>query len=48
MDQRVHQDEIYFFRKPITVVKVDLDGTVLPEMPRLKAAMKMEAVSYIY
>lgn len=45
VDQRVHQDEIYFFRRPITLAKVDLGGTLLPEMPKLKAAMKIDPVS---
>jgi hypothetical protein len=41
----VHKDEIYFFRRPITLVKVDLDGTVVPEMPKLKVVPKLEPVS---
>ncbi|XP_021953815.1 protein polybromo-1 isoform X3 [Folsomia candida] len=45
MDPRVHRDELFMFRRPITLAKVDLDGSVIPagpEMPRLKAAMKVE------
>lgn len=49
MDPRVHRDELFMFRRPITLAKVDLDGSVIPagpEMPRLKAAMKVEPVIY--
>ena len=43
-----HQDEIYYFRRPVTLTKVDLDGTPIPEMPKLKAATKIEAVSVTF
>lgn len=45
VDSRVHRDELYVFRRPITLAKVDIDGVAIPEMPKLKAAMKIEPVS---
>lgn len=44
LDPRIHKDEVYKFRRQITITKVDADGSVIPEMPRLKAAMKMDPV----
>jgi len=41
-DPRVHQDEIYFFRRPISLIKVEADGTVIPEMPKLKPVSKFD------
>jgi len=43
-DSRVHQDEIYYFKSPISLVKVDIEGNVIPEMPKLKAAGKDDQV----
>jgi protein polybromo-1 len=43
-DPRVHQDEIYFFRRPISLTKVDGEGNVIPELPPLKAFPKLEWV----
>jgi hypothetical protein len=47
MDARVHRDELYVFRRTITLAKVDLDGSIIPEMPKLKVATKIEHVSFL-
>lgn len=36
-DPDVHRDEVYFFRKAITMARVDADGTVIADIPPPKS-----------
>ncbi|CAL8069132.1 unnamed protein product [Orchesella dallaii] len=44
-DSGVHRDEIYFFRKPITMIRVDVEGVIIQDMPKLKTSTKMGPMS---
>ena len=43
-DPRIHQDEVFYFRRPISLIRIDADGSVIPDMPTLKVLPKFESI----
>lgn len=43
-DPKVHKDEIYFFRRPISLIRVDVDGVIVHNSSKAKAGIKIESI----